>query len=184
MAFIHSKDVAWHEGEAKMQSLLRVPYQDNPTSPFLTPGAAHMLQVSPLLAVGILDSFGRPWTTIWGGAPGFARSLGSSIIGVKVSVDLTYDPVVKVLVDGKAEGEVVSSGDGGRLVSGLAINLNARKRVKIAGRIAAVAFDLAKPESDLQNKRSKVGELQLVVKVEESLGMLESDMIDQHTHLS
>ena len=172
MAFINSDELAWHEGEAKMQSLLNVPPLDNPTSLFLTPGAAHTLQVSPLLAVGTLDSFNRPWTTIWGGESGFARSLGSSIIGVKTLVDRAYDPVVNALVDGEADGEVASDRDAGHIVSGLAINLNMRKRVKLAGRMAAVALDHGKSEPNLNRNISRVGELQLVLKVEQSLGKL------------
>ena len=133
-----------------------------------------MLQVSPLLAIGTLDSSHRPWTTIWGGESGFARSLGSSIIGVKTLVDPTYDPVVKALVSGEADGEVASNAGAERLLSGLAIDLNARKRVKLAGKMAAVALDHAESDPALHGKRPKFGELQLVVKVEQSLGKEQS----------
>ena len=168
MAFIHSSDLGWHEGESAMQNLLRVPYQENPTSPFLTPGAAYMLQSSPLLALGTLDKEGRPWTTIWGGEPGFSRPIAQSIVGVKTLVDRKHDPVVETLLGGRDDGEVVREEGKGRMVSGLVIDLEKRKRVKLYGRMVAGALARSGDEGDVNDNGT--GEVQLVVKIEQSLG--------------
>ncbi|KAJ9640339.1 hypothetical protein H2199_005878 [Coniosporium tulheliwenetii] len=135
-----------------MHRLLRVPEQDNPTSSMLTPQAAFMLQRAPLLAVGTLDTSNRPWTTIWGGEPGFSRSLGASIVGVRTAVDGKYDPVVETLNGG-----------------GLAIDLATRKRVKLFGRMVAGALSRADVEAEGGEKGGQ-GEIQLVVRIEQSLG--------------
>ena len=79
---IHTRPISFHEGEQKIQRLLHVPIQDNPTFPGLGPDAIRLLHFSSLIAVGTIDSEGRPWTTLLGGEPGFARSLGQSIIGI------------------------------------------------------------------------------------------------------
>ena len=167
MAFIHSSDVGWHEGEQQMHNLLHVPFQENPTSPFLTPGAAALLQKSPLLAIGTLDGSGRPWTTIWGGDSGFARSLGSSIIGIKTPVDQLYDPVIEILVGGRPDGEIIREEGEGRIVSGLCIDLATRSRVKLSGRMVAGALGAIGPEKDGE---APTGQVQLVIKVDQSLG--------------
>lgn len=164
-----------------MQSLLRVPYQENPTSPFLTPGAAHMVQSSPLLALGTLDAEDRPWTTVWGGEPGFSRPVAQSIIGVKSLVDRKHDPVVETLLGGRDDGEVVREEGNGRMVSGLVIDLEKRKRVKLYGRMVAGA--LGRSGGDDESDESARGEVQLVVKIEQSLGissedLLHSDLVD------
>ena len=151
-----------------MHSLLGVPYQENPTSPFLTPGGAYLLQTSLLLAVGTLDEQGRPWTTVWGGEPGFARSVGQSIIGVKTLVDRLHDPVVGALLGGKDDGEVSLERAGGKMVAGLTIDLAKRKRVKLFGRIVGGALDRLEFDDDDQN--TGVGQAQLIMKVEQSLG--------------
>ena len=151
-----------------MHSLLRVPPQDNPTSPFLIPRAAHLLQTAPLLAIGTLDSLRRPWTTIWGGEPGFARSLGSSVIGIKTIVDTKYDPVIETLLGGRQAEEVVKEEGAGRIISGLAIDLNQRTRAKISGRMVAGALGQVKSASP--DEEIGGGEVQLVIKVEQSLG--------------
>lgn len=144
-----------------MHKLLRLPDQDNPTSPYLSPFAANMLQRSPLLALGTLDSSGRPWTTIWGGEAGFSRAIGQSVIGVKATVDRKYDPVIEALLGTKADGEVVKEDGPGRMISGLGADLEARNRIKLYGRMVAGA--LAATEGD-------AGEAQLAVKIEQSLG--------------
>ena len=168
MAFIHSSDVEWHEGEHQMQNRLHVPYQDNPTSPFLTPGAARLLPNCPLLAVGALDTLGRPWTTIWGGQAGFAQSLGSSVIGVKTIVDRVYDPVVETLVGGRQDGEVPREESQGRIISGLCIDLATRSRAKMSGRMVAGVLGAV---STRDNGAVHTGQVQLVIKVEQSLGI-------------
>lgn len=163
MASFHEADSQWHPGEEEIHKLLRVPDQDNPTSPYLTPSAARTLQRSPLLAVGTLDAAGRPWSTLWGGEAGFSRAVAQSIIGVRATVDRKHDPVIVILLGDKADGEVVKEEGPGRMVSGLGIDLETRSRVKLYGRMVAGA--LAATEGD-------VGEAQLVVKIEQSLGRL------------
>jgi hypothetical protein len=160
MAF-YEAETQWHAGEEEMHKLLRVPNQDNPTSPYLTPHAANFLIRSPLIALGTLDSEGRPWTTLWGGEPGFSRPIAQSIIGVKTTVDRLNDPVVEKLLGDTADGEVVQEKGAGKMVGGLAIDLENRRRVKLYGRMVAGA--LAATEKG-------IGEVQLVVKIEQSLG--------------
>lgn len=169
MAFVHSASLGWHEGEEKMHSLLHVPSQDNPTAPGLTPYGAHILQSAPLLAIGTLDNDGRPWTTLMGGEPGFARPIGNSIFGVKTLVDRRHDPVVDILVGSELDGEVHEENSDGRIVSALSINPATRSRVKIAGRMVAGALGSQGSRSGEDN--DVIGEAQLVFKVERSLGM-------------
>ena len=161
MAF-YEAETQWHVGEENMQRILRVPHMDNPTSPFLTPHAANILTRSPIVALGTLDSEAWPWTTLWGGEAGFSQPVAQSIIGLKATVDRAYDPVLTTLLGDKAEGEVVQEKDGGKMVGGLAIDLQHRRRVKLYGRSVAGAV-MATEEG--------VGEVQLVVKIEQSLGM-------------
>jgi hypothetical protein len=156
-------DGQWNRGEEEMHRLLRVPYSDNPTRPYLAPNAAHYLVRAPLVALGTLDSKGRPWTSLWGGEPGFSRPIAQSIIGVKTTVDLCYDPIVEILLGNRADGEVVQEKSPGRMVSALAIDLERRDRVKLYGRMVVGA--LATTEEGL-------GEVQLAVKIEQSLGRM------------
>ena len=169
MAFVHSGPLGWHEGEEKMHSLLHVPNQDNPTAPGLTPYGAHMLQSAPLIAIGTLDREGRPWTTLVGGEPGFARPVGNSLVGVKTLVDRRYDPVIQLLLEGEKESQASEGTSRGRIFSALAIDLASRSRVKIAGR--TVACSLGSVDSKFQGHGEGIGEAQLIFKVEQSLGM-------------
>ncbi|KAF2269619.1 hypothetical protein CC78DRAFT_236132 [Lojkania enalia] len=177
MAF--SMGMPWNAGEAMMQKLLHVPELDNPTSSMLTPQASFMLQRAPLLAIGTLDSQNRPWTTLWGGQPGFSQPLGGGIIGTRTLVDSVNDPVVQALVGGIEKGETVKgdrNGDvGGKMLAGLAIDLMTRKRVKICGRMVAGALgEVDVDYEDIMQKTEGASErqdqLQLVYKVEQSLG--------------
>lgn len=145
-----------------MHNLLHVPERENPTSMYLTPFAANLLRRSPLLALGTLDAEGRPWTTVWGGEDGFARAIAQSVIGVKTTVDLAFDPVLETLLgkDG-GDGEVVRPVGEGLMVGGLAIDLETRSRVKLYGRMVAGAVAATK---------EGLGEVQLVVRIEQSLG--------------
>jgi hypothetical protein len=161
MAAIMEAETQWHEGEEEMHQWLRVPHRDNPTSPFLSPYAARMVITSPLVAIGTLDSEDRPWTTIWGGERGFSQPVAQSIIGMKATVDRTYDPVLQMLLVGKADGEVVRAEGAGKIVGALGIDLESRNRVKLAGRMIAGA--LSATEED-------IGEVQMVMKIEQSLG--------------
>lgn len=166
-----------------MHERMRVGEFENPTSAGLTPNAVYQIAADPLLAIGTVDSQKRPWTTVWGGESGFARSLGSGIVGIKATVDRKFDPVVATLLGGKDDGEVVREEAPGRMISGLAIDLMKRKRMKLYGRMVAGA--LMKPdvrdeegmETEEQDKNeeqedwdSGEGEIQLVQKIEQSLG--------------
>ncbi|KAH0085498.1 acetyl-CoA synthetase-like protein, partial [Aureobasidium melanogenum] len=142
---------------------------DNPTIPMLSPQASSMLQRAPLLAFGTLDSEGRPWTTAWGGRKGFSQPLGNSMIAIRTSVAARLDPVVEALVGRNAKGEIVKEEGEGRLLSGLAIDLDTRKRVKLAGRMVAGTLGIADGENDTDDY-GKQGILQLVARIDESLG--------------
>lgn len=134
---------------------------DNPTQPYLTPHASNILVRCPLIALGTLDSEGRPWTTIWGGEAGLSQPIAQSIIGVKATVNRELDPVLKMLLGDMADGEVYQEKGVGKMVSGLAIDLESRRRVKLYGRMVAGA---------LSATEEGLGEVQLVVKIEQSLG--------------
>jgi len=167
MAFFEA--LPWHEGEQAMHSKLRVPEQDNPTVPLLSPQATNVLQRAPLLAVGTIDAQNRPWTTIWGGETGFAQSLGNSIIGIRTPVAAKWDPVVEILVGKEAVGAVVKEEGEGRMLSALSIDLTTRKRVKLGGRMIAGALSMKKNGEDVVLEQQS--EIQLAVKIEQSLGM-------------
>lgn len=166
--------MSWNEGEARMQNLMRIPPIDNPTSAMLTPQASFMLQKGPLLAIGTLDSQSRPWTTLWGGSPGFSEPLGGGFVGTRTLVDGAYDPVVQALVGDAVDGEMMQPKDGGKMVAGLAIDLMTRKRVKIAGKmVAGTLGDVeVKAEDDGEERKAptKQKQIQLVTKIDQSLG--------------
>ncbi|KAI0747135.1 hypothetical protein C8Q80DRAFT_1220298 [Daedaleopsis nitida] len=155
-----SISLPWSDGEAAMHKLLPTSWDYNPTAALMTTQAAFMLQRAPLIALGTLDAQGRPWATVWGGKPGLSQPLGgNSIAGFKSPVDRRFDPVVEALTDGKNEGQVVREEGVGRMVAGLPLDLVTRNRVKVYGRmIAGSARD------------DEVGTMQLVVKIEQSLG--------------
>ena len=173
MASIYTSPLTWHEGEQKVQSILHVPQRDNPTTPGLSPYATRLLHISSMLALGTLDDDGRPWTSLLSGEPGFARSLGQSIIGVKTLVDRRYDPVVELLVGGRQDGEVHEIGKDGRPVSALGIHLATRDRVKVAGKMVAGA--LGDLNSGVQEDESGVAEIQVVFAIYQSIGGCISD---------
>ncbi|KAK5136810.1 hypothetical protein LTR08_002106 [Meristemomyces frigidus] len=167
MAFY--QDMPWHAGEEGMHQAMRVPAgTDNPTIPALSPQLGNQLQVAPLIAIGTLDKNGRPWTTLLGGEPGFARSLGGGIVGIRTVVTGKHDPVVEELVGKSPTGEVVREEGRGRMVGGLTIDLEKRKRVKMYGRMLAGA--LSSREDEVTGHNETVAEVQLVFKVEQSLG--------------
>lgn len=173
MAFSMAK--GWSEGEEKMHKLLRVPDQDNPTSYMLTPQASVMLQRASLLAIGTQDAESRPWTTLWGGAPGFSEPIGGGFVGTRTLVDSKYDPVVRALMGGTEKGEMLQPNDEGKMLSGLAIDLVTRKRVKIAGKMAAgtvreVDIETEDNETLPDGVPKSQDQVQLVTKIEESLG--------------
>ncbi|KAI9796361.1 MAG: hypothetical protein M1833_006366 [Piccolia ochrophora] len=166
MAFIHDVELPWHDGEDKMHEMLHIPEMENPTSTFLTPGAAIMLSHAPLLALGTLDSEGRPWTTVWGGERGFSRPIGKSIIGIKMLIDKKHDPVVQSLVaDVEGNGEVFGANGEAKMVGGLTIDLETRQRIKLYGRMVAGSIDSHPEDDDLD-----IGQVHLAVRIEQSMG--------------
>lgn len=157
----HPAELPWNEGEFEMQQMLHVPHMDNPTSMFLNSFASSLLVRCPLLALGTIDAEQWPWTSLWGGEAGFSQPVAQGIIGIKTLVDRIHDPVLSALLGGAADGEVVQEKDGGQMVSAVAIDLQHRKRVKLYGRSIAGAVSATQDD---------VGEVQLVVKIEQSLG--------------
>nr|POF04565.1 hypothetical protein CFP56_56046 [Quercus suber] len=164
MSFYQS--IPWHIGEQRIRDTLHVSGDDNPTVPALSPQLSRHLSIAPLIAVGTLDSDNKPWTTIWGGQPGLAQALGGNALGIKTQVARRHDPVVEELVGKEVGGEVKREDGKGRMVSGVTMDLNARKRVKFFGRMVAGALGSA--------ENGETGEdgaqVQLVLNIEQSLG--------------
>lgn len=171
MSFVLSAQQAWHKGEEEMRTLMHSDRHENPNSPFLIPSGAYMLQTAPLLAVGTLDSQGRPWTSLWGGEPGFARPLGQNLVGIRNIVDAKFDPVVEVLYGGQAGMKATSDEGSEKMVSGLTIDMENRKRVKVFGRMVAGALSMYEDDGEEAGLEGSRGEAQLVLKIEQSLGM-------------
>lgn len=170
MAVVMEGTVPWNDGENTMRAKMRVPRSDNPSSPFLTPYGAYMVSTAPLLGVGALDSAGQPWASVWGGEPGFANVVDKDIIGMRTLIDRVNDPVVEALLGKNADGTVVVADGKGKMVGGLAIDLEKRTRVKLYGRMVAGTVtdpEHSEPSSKLEGRR---GQAQLVVKIGESLG--------------
>ena len=166
MAFHYANRVLWHKGEDYMHDRLHVPYQDNPSSPFLTPSAARLLPNVPLLALSTVDEAGRPWTTLIGGEAGFVRPLGQSNIGIRTLVDLKLDPVTNLLLGRQNSGVVEEPDESTRPVAALGIDLETRSRVKLTGRMVAGAIEGLKDQTTDQ----PLMEAQMVIKIEQSLG--------------
>jgi len=168
-----------------MHQLTKVPVGDNPNSPFLTPRAANQIQRFPLMAIGTLDSQSRPWCSLWGGETPFAQPVAQSIIGIRTTVDSSYDPVIEAIFHGKDDGEVIKEQGRGRMIAGLSISLEERNRVKLYGRMIAGALGAIGEQSgqdggerdgkirqaseNASQKDGKVGQVQLVVRIEQSL---------------
>lgn len=123
-----------------MHRALKVPQYENPTIPGLPGRYAMRVIQSPLMALGTLDSEGRPWTSIWGGQRGFAQPVAPGVLGIGSNVDREYDPVYEALWEGE-RGMVVQHGNGddGKMMAALAIDLETRDRVKLMGRMMAGA---------------------------------------------
>lgn len=142
-----------------MHTLLKVPAQENPTTPGLPMSYGRRVMQSSLLAVGTLDDQGHPWTTVWGGERGFARPIAQGVLGINSNVDTQFDPVFNNLWGGEGkDGQVVKPGGGqGKDMAALSIDLQTRDRVKLAGKMIAGAI---------------VGEsrIQMAMVVAESLG--------------
>jgi len=111
------------------------------------------LEEAPLLAIGTVDDEGRPWTSLWGGKPGYVRPVGSSVIALSTEVDHKHDPVVTALCRESANNTMFGA---------LTMDLDKRNRWKLCGR--AMAGKLQASDGDASALA------QLVVQVEQSLG--------------
>ncbi|KPM36645.1 hypothetical protein AK830_g9936 [Neonectria ditissima] len=132
----------FHEGERAMHQLLKVPRQNDPTSPGLPMRYAMRVMQSSLVALGTLDDAGRPWTTVWGGDRGFARPVAEGVLALNSAVDTKHDPVFRALWAGAEveDGAVVQTGAGdGKEMAALSIDLETRDRVKLMGKMIAGA---------------------------------------------
>lgn len=170
--------IPWHEGEKHMHKAMRAPYEENPTTPLLSPGASGLAQTSPLIAVGALDKDGRPWTSLWGGQRGFSAPISESILGIKTTVDARFDPVVDVFFGESGMGNIVKEEGEPRPVSGLAIDMENRRRVKLMGHFLGgvlEAFDIEnfgveKQASDVST--DGIAQVQFVASIDGSLGTM------------
>ncbi|KAL9127131.1 MAG: hypothetical protein Q9217_003939 [Psora testacea] len=168
MAKVGINAIVWHEGEEKMHKLLHVPNQHNPTKPGLSAHAQRLLHISSLFALGILDDQGRPWTTLLGGQPGFARSLGQSIVGLKTVAARRYDPVLDILLRPTQTAKEAEAGNFPKDFSALGIHLATRDRIKLLGRM--LAGGTVGNGSEDKGSQSDVAEIQLIFAIEGSLG--------------
>ncbi|KAK2590555.1 hypothetical protein QQS21_011757 [Conoideocrella luteorostrata] len=141
----------FHDGEAAMRNMLKVPSGGNPTAPGLPMSYAMRVRQSPLIALGTLDSQGRPWTTIWGGERGFAGAITQDVLGLKSAVDRRYDPVFEAFwKEANSDGIVQPNNGQGKMMSALAIDLETRDRVKLAGVFIAGAVVTDGDNTDVQ----------------------------------
>lgn len=150
-----------------MRDLLHVPPGGNPTAPGLPMPYAMRVRQSPLVALGTLDSQNRPWTTIWGGERGFAGPVAQGVLGFNSAVDMRHDPVFEALWTNTDDDGIVRPNDGqGKMMSALAIDLETRDRVKLAG--VMVAGAVVKHDDD--DDKESAGDVQAAMVVTESLG--------------
>lgn len=107
-------------------------------------------------------------------------------MGIKSQVEGLWDPVVEVLVGGKEGGSGSGSGSEkfgvrreeegkGRMISGLTIDLERRKRVKFFGRMVVGALGWRRrgrkgEEGEEDGREELIAEMQLVLKVEQRYG--------------
>ncbi|KAI3527516.1 oxidoreductase FAD-binding domain-containing protein [Colletotrichum filicis] len=182
------RTIPFHQGELALHEQLKIPrHRANPTAAGLPPSYGNRIAAAPLLALGTLDAERRPWTTLWGGEAGnVARPIAEDVLGLRSVVDVVDDPVFKALWGVEREvdedhqqqqhlQEVIQPGrgpDGGKLVSGLAIDLTTRDRVKFGGRMVAGAVTVPSDGIAAAEDRSSSSssEVQIAVHVEESLG--------------
>lgn len=177
----HSQRPQWHPGEEEMHRLLHVPPSGNPTIRGLPEVYGHWLSQSPLLALGAVDGRGRIWTTVLGGGAGVTRPLAAGMLSLSTPAHLTptsgdetpawtgFDPVLEALFSRAPEG---SPGQG-RLVAGLAIDLEDRTRVKLAGRMVKGIVRTAKrvaTTSEAEAATASRVDVQMAVAIEETLG--------------
>ncbi|MFD6157376.1 pyridoxamine 5'-phosphate oxidase family protein [Nocardia sp. NPDC060256] len=159
----------WHPGEETMHRLLRVVHGGNPTIPGLPAAYGLWMAESPLLALGTVDAHDRVWTTVLGGDAGVVRPVAAGVLGVNARSReplMGFDPVLEALFAGHdlRDGGIARHPGDGKLVGGLAIDLETRSRVKISGRVLGGAVVATDPQAE-----TPAG-VQLAVAVEESLG--------------
>ncbi|KAI3393033.1 hypothetical protein diail_4809 [Diaporthe ilicicola] len=179
---LHLQRPSWHAGELAVHKLVHVPTRENPTAAGLPASYGYRVQQSPLVAFGALDDEGRPWTTIWGGMPGFATPIGHDLLTAGSLVDGKHDPVIGALFGGvEDENEqgrergrryqmnpAEFASGGGKVVSGLSIDLATRDRVKLGGRL--VEGGITMEPGPLGGGEDGVARANMVVLVEEGLG--------------
>ncbi|KAI1424044.1 hypothetical protein F5Y12DRAFT_785629 [Xylaria sp. FL1777] len=177
LTVLHSQ---WHPGEQAVHRMLGVTDRDNPTIHGLRQAHGYRVSVSPLVAFGTLDEHGRPWATIWGGEAGFCRPIAENVLGVNGTADARFDPVMQALFAVHSDEEKSDAGESrlgfrGRhivdedvvkpterkVMAALAIDLETRDRVKLAGRFIAGSAVGTAPG---------VANLQMAFAVEEALG--------------
>uniref|UniRef100_A0A093VR15 Uncharacterized protein n=1 Tax=Talaromyces marneffei PM1 TaxID=1077442 RepID=A0A093VR15_TALMA len=170
-AIIEHQTLAFNEGEIALHDKLHVPHGDNPTSTFLNQYGQFMVPHAPLIGLGALDDDGRPWSTVWGGETGFSSVIDTDIVGMRAVVDRLHDPVVNSLFgDAKGtNGSTIRTNGQGKMISGVTIDLENRKRVKLYGKVIMGTLEDPEDEGNL-GLEGKRGHAQLVVKIEESLG--------------
>ena len=149
----------WHEGEAAIQTALGVERFENPSLPFLIRGSRSHLLRSPLFALGVTDSQNRIWSTLLGGAAGIARQMSPTIIGINAMVAVGHDPAVQTLAENDRSRRNGSSDQVLGKISGISIDLERRRRLKVFGEVVAVGFTPA-PGTDVQD-------MKLIIKVSE-----------------
>lgn len=177
---LHLQRPSWHAGELAVHKLVHVPTPENPTAAGFPARYGYRVQQSPLVALGALDDDGRPWTTVWGGMPGFAKPIGHDLLMAGSLVDADHDPVISALFGsgaGKGDGGPSSryqmdpsdfASGGGKVVSGLSIDLATRDRVKVAGRL--VEGGVVVEPGPLGGDENGVARAEMVVLIEEGLG--------------
>ena len=176
MPFFQSQ--GWHEGEHKIHELTSVPENENPQVPSLPPRYALTIPYYSLLALGTLDAEDWPWTTVWGGDPPLAQQVAKNTLGIRADVDASFDPFVQAVWQGKDNGEVVGAEgeQGGRMISGLSIQLEQRSRLKLYGRMLASALNTDEEAQAPTGNMDKIpangraGHAQLIIHIEQSLG--------------
>ncbi|RLL67630.1 pyridoxamine 5'-phosphate oxidase family protein [Streptomyces sp. Z26] len=173
----------WHAGEEAMHRLLRVPYEDNPTTRGLPAVYGSTLPHFPLFALGAVDRHDRVWTTLFGGRPGTAGLVSSGVLGLAFPARLRRlpveegggwvgpDPVLEALVSGTPSSDGQPIDLSGKTVSGLALDLETRTRVKVAGRaIRGAVLEKQPAGGTVPAGGTEPVDVRLAVAVEESLG--------------
>lgn len=175
---LHLQRPSWHPGELAVHKLVHVPTPENPTTAGFPARYGYRVQQSPLVALGALDDDGKPWTTVWGGMPGFARPIGHDLLMAGSLVDAENDPVISALLGGPGKGgggdrkyqmdQADFASGGGKVISGLSIDLATRDRVKVGGRL--VQGSVVMEPGPLGGGEDGVARAELVVLIEEGLG--------------